>query len=101
MDLLAEIVSKFGGRIIPQSADGEDLVLAAPIAERERNGRMLLGARLRAGLTQKELAKAIGVPQSHISEYERNKRSIPRQKAEELARVLKTVPTHFLPKAED
>jgi transcriptional regulator with XRE-family HTH domain len=32
---------------------------------------MLKGLRLRAEMTQKELAEAIGVPQSHVSEYEK------------------------------
>ncbi len=98
LELLAGIVSKFGGRIVPQPEKTEELVIIPPSSERERIGKMLHGARLRAGLTQKELARAIGVPQSHISEYEKNKRPIPQGKAQELARVLETVPTHFLPR---
>jgi transcriptional regulator with XRE-family HTH domain len=47
-------------------------------------------------MTQKELAAAVGVPQSHVSEYEKNKRAIPRGEAKELAKILKTVPSHFL-----
>lgn len=101
MTLLAEIVSKFGGRIVTQEAAVEEVVVIPPIPERERIGRMLHGARLRAEMTQKQLAAAIGVPQSHISEFEKNKRPIPPAKAAELARVLKTVPTHFLPRAQE
>ncbi len=100
LKLLEEIVVRFGGKIIRQEDDAEGYVVIPPIPERERIGRLLVGARLRAGLTQKALAAAIGVPQSHISEYEKNKRSIPRAKAEELARVLETVPTHFLPRSK-
>lgn len=66
-----------------------------PIAEKERTGRMLKGLRLRAGMTQKQLAKAIDVPQSHISEYEGNKRPIPAHQVPLLARVLDTVEGHF------
>ena len=97
LKLLEEIVVRFGGKIISREEDAEGCVVIPPIPERERIGVLLRGARLRAGLTQKALARAIGVPQSHISEYEKNRRPIPRAKAEELARVLKTVPTHFLP----
>ena len=74
--------------------------IAPPIPETERIGRMLRGARVRAGMTQKQLATAIGVPQSHISEYEKNKRHIPKHKAEEAAKVLNTVATHFLSRNE-
>ncbi|GHV57295.1 hypothetical protein FACS189460_3600 [Deltaproteobacteria bacterium] len=37
--------------------------------------------RLQAEMTQKKLAEAIGVHQSHVSEYEKNKRKIPEGKA--------------------
>ena len=49
-------------------------------------------------MPQKELAEAIGVPQSHVSEYEKNKRRIPEGTAKELAKLLKSVPSNFLPK---
>lgn len=100
ISLLAGIVSKFGGRIIEHSGEAEETVVVPPVSEQQRVGRMLRGARLRAGMTQKALAAAIGVPQSHISEYEKNKRRIPPAKAEELARILETVPTHFLPRQD-
>lgn len=64
--------------------------------ENERMGRMLKGLRLRANMTQKELAKTIQVPQSHISQYEANARPIPKVKAQELAKLLNTVESHFL-----
>ena len=95
--LFTELVVKLGGRLLKQTDEDDAVYISPPIPERERIGVLLRGARLRAGLTQKALARAIGVPQSHISEYEKNRRAIPRAKAEELARVLKTVPTHFLP----
>jgi DNA-binding XRE family transcriptional regulator len=97
--LFIELVTKLGGRLLKQNEEDSTVYISPPLHERERIGVLLCGARLRAGLTQKALAAAIGVPQSHISEYEKNKRPIPRAKAEELAKVLKTVPTHFLPKA--
>lgn len=92
-ELVAALVSKLGGRL--EVKDGE-LITVPPMTENERPGRMLKGLRLRAEMTQKELAEAIGVPQSHVSEYEKNKRRIPEGKAKEMAKLLKSVPSNFL-----
>ena len=92
-ELVAALVAKLGGRL--DVNDGE-LITVPPMPEAERPGLMLKGLRLRAEMTQKELADAIGVPQSHVSEYEKNKRQIPRGKAQELAKLLKSVSSNFL-----
>jgi DNA-binding XRE family transcriptional regulator len=92
-DLVAALIARLGGQVMGE--DG-DVVTIPPIPEPERVGRMLKGLRLREGLTQKELADALGVPQSHISAYEKNKRPIPAAKAEQLGTLLHTVPSHFL-----
>jgi len=93
--LVLDLVKTLGGRRI-EPCDGQEAVhVVPPLSEAERVGRMLRGARLRAGLTQSQLAEKIGAPQSHISEYETNKRNIPPAKAEELAAVLQTVAGHF------
>jgi DNA-binding transcriptional regulator YiaG len=94
-DLIAALVAKLGGRL---ELKGERLVTVEPMPESERPGRMLKGLRLRAEMTQKDVAEAISVPQSHVSEYEKNKRRIPEGKAKELAKLLKSVPSNFLPK---
>jgi len=92
-DLVAALITRLGGQVMD---DTGDTVTIPPIPEPERVGRMLKGLRLREGLTQKALAGALGVPQSHISAYEKNKRPIPASKAEQLAALLHTVPSHFL-----
>lgn len=92
-DLVAALITRLGGQVMDEASDA---VIIPPIPESERVGRMLKGLRLREGLTQKELAEALGVPQSHISAYEKNKRPIPAAKAEPLATLLHTVPSHFL-----
>ncbi|MDR2947354.1 MAG: helix-turn-helix domain-containing protein [Candidatus Adiutrix sp.] len=94
-ELLAALVSKLGGRL---EAKAGDVITVDAMPESERPGRMLKGLRLRAEMTQKELAEAIGVPQSHVSEYEKHKRRIPEGKAKDLAKLLKSVPSNFLPK---
>jgi len=92
-DLVAALVTRLGGQIMDEA---DDVITIPPIPESERVGRMLKGLRLREGLTQKELAQVLDVPQSHISAYEKNKRPIPVAKAEQLATLLHTVPGHFL-----
>ena len=72
------------------------VIAVPPMPDTERPGRMLRGLRLREELTQAQLARAIGVPQSHVSAYERNARPIPADKAEKLAEVLHSVPENFL-----
>lgn len=74
--------------------DGCVVVKNMPMSTRP--GQMLKGLRLRADLTQRELAKEIGVPQGHISQYERNERKIPYQRAVALAAVLETSADDFL-----
>jgi len=49
----------------------------------------LRGARKKEGLTQAELARATGISQGHISEMERGKREIGKERAKRLGEVLK------------
>jgi DNA-binding XRE family transcriptional regulator len=54
------------------------------------NGSVALrGARKREELTQQELARLVGVSQTHISEMEHGKRPIGKDMARRLARILK------------
>ena len=94
--IVSELVKKLGGQLLKSNPETEIIYVTSPLPDNERVGRLLRGARVRAGMTQKQLAEAIKVPQSHVSGYEKNKRPIPPHKAEELAKVLNTVSTHFL-----
>ena len=92
--VVSELIEKLGGNIqIEDSA--EEKIIVPPMADSERPGRMLRGLRLREELTQAQLAEAIGVPQSHISAYEKNRRPIPKDKAIALAGILHSVPENF------
>lgn len=53
-------------------------------------GLVLKGCRSRDGMTQKDLAKELGIRQSHISEMENGKRPIGKVMAKRLAKVFKT-----------
>ena len=48
------------------------------------------------GLTQKQLAEAVGIRQTVLSEYENGKRRITPKMAEKFARALNTYPEKFL-----
>ena len=53
-----------------------------------RVGNLLAGARLKAGVTQVQLAKKLGIRQNMISDYERGKRRLSPIMAERLAKIL-------------
>lgn len=57
------------------------------IKEFTETGLAVRGARIRAEMTQKELADAIGAKPHHISEMEHGKRSIGKEMAHRLAKV--------------
>ncbi len=54
-----------------------------------RVGNLLAGARLKAGFTQAQVAKKLGLRQNMISDYERGKRRLSPAMAKRLARALK------------
>ena len=90
--LVVALVTRLGGQV----ESGASLDAFFPMPDMERGGKMLKGLRQRAGLTQKELANALGLPQSHISEFEKDKRNIPYKHAQKLALLLKSLPGHFM-----
>ena len=53
-----------------------------------RVGNLLAGARFKAGLTQAQLAKKLGVRQNMISDYERGKRRLSTSMAKRLSKAL-------------
>ena len=57
--------------------------------EKNRVGNLLAGARLKAGLTQAQLAKKLGVRQNMISDYERGRRTYSDAMAKRLSKTLK------------
>ncbi len=57
--------------------------------EKNRIGNLLAGARLKAGLTQAQLAEKLNIRQNMISDYERGRRAYSDAMARRLAKVLK------------
>jgi ribosome-binding protein aMBF1 (putative translation factor) len=57
--------------------------------EVNRVGNLLEGARLKAGMSQKKLADAVGIRQTMVSEFENGRRRITKRMAKRFADVLK------------
>lgn len=93
MDLLTALVNRLGGEVL---YNNRSLSPCDPLPGIERGGKMLKALRQRSGLTQKAVAGALGIPQSHISEFERGKRAIPCKHAQKLAVLMRTLPSHFM-----
>ena len=53
-----------------------------------RIGNLLSGARLKANMSQAQLAEKLGIRQNMISDYERGKRRFSRAMAKRMAEVL-------------
>ncbi|MFN2267052.1 MAG: helix-turn-helix domain-containing protein [Desulfonatronovibrio sp.] len=93
IDLLTALVDRLGGQVLHNTLPG---LPCDPMPNIERGGKMLKALRQRTGFTQKDVAGALGIPQSHISEFERGKRNIPCKHAQKLAGLLHTLPSHFM-----
>lgn len=63
--------------------------------EKNRAGNLLAGARLKAGLTQAQLAAQVGIRQSMVSDYERGRRGYSDDMAKRLSRALKVREEHL------
>jgi ribosome-binding protein aMBF1 (putative translation factor) len=63
--------------------------------EKNRVGNLLAGARLKAGLTQAQLAEKLGIRQNMVSDYERGRRTYSHAMAERLSKTLQVKEEHL------
>ena len=63
--------------------------------DRNRVGNLLAGARLKAGLTQGQLARKLGIQQNMVSDYERGRRSLSPGMAARFSEVLHIKKSHL------
>lgn len=63
--------------------------------EKNRVGNILAGARLKAGLTQAQLADKLGIRQNMVSDYERGRRTYSDDMAKRISRTLKVKEEHI------
>jgi ribosome-binding protein aMBF1 (putative translation factor) len=81
----------------------EDVEGSMPVEETEfwkemdknRVGNLLAGARLKAGLTQGQLAKKLGIRQNMVSDYERGRRGLSPGMAARFSAVLHVKESHL------
>ncbi len=63
--------------------------------EKNRVGNLLVGARLKAGLTQVQLADKLGIHQNMVSDYERGRRTYSDAMAKRLSQALQVKEEHI------
>ena len=63
--------------------------------EKNRVGNLLAGARLKAGLTQAQLADKLGIRQNMVSDYERGRRTYSDAMAKRLSQTLRVKEDHI------
>ncbi len=92
-ELLAWIRKKYDVSILAEEAGDEFISIESTEfwkeMEKNRIGNLLAGARLKAGLTQDELATKLGIRQNMVSDYERGRRAYSPAMAKRLSKVLK------------
>ena len=98
-ELLAWIRKKYDVTILVEDETAEFLPVESTEfwkeMEKNRVGNLLAGARLKARLTQAELAKQLGIRQNMVSDYERGRRTYSDAMAMRLAEALEVNEEHL------
>ena len=91
-ELLAWIKKKYEVAVLADEPDDEFVPIESTeywkVMERNRIGNLLVGSRLKAGLTQAHLAEKLGIRQNMVSDYERGRRTYSDAMAGRLSKVL-------------
>ena len=92
-ELLAWIGRKYEVTVLADDPDDELVSIESTDywteMEKNRVGDLLAGARLKAGLTQTQLAREVGIRQNMVSDYEAGRRTYSDAMAKRLSGVLK------------
>jgi len=80
----------------PVNEAGEELYSAREVFPESSPGNRLRGLRTREGITQKELARVLGIRQHHVSEMEKGVRSISKDMAKRIGESYKVSYKVFL-----
>ena len=98
-ELLAWIRKKYDVTILAEDETDEFLPVESTEfwkeMDKNRVGNLLAGARLKAGLTQAELAKRLGIRQNMVSDYERGRRTYSDAMARRLTGALEVNEEHL------
>jgi ribosome-binding protein aMBF1 (putative translation factor) len=98
-ELLAWIRRKYDVSILTEEPEEEFVSIESTEywkeMEKNRIGNLLAGARLKAGLTQAQLAKKLGIRQNMVSDYERGRRRYSDEMAKRLGTTLQIREEHL------
>ena len=92
-ELIAWIRKKYDVAVLADEPDTELVSIESTgywkEMEKNRVGNLLAGARLKAGMTQAQLADKLGIRQNMVSDYERGRRTYSDAMATRLSKTLK------------
>ena len=92
-EMLAWIRKKYDIAVLADEPEDEFVSMESTAfwkeMEKNRVGNLLAGARLKAGLTQAQLADELGIRQNMVSDYENGRRTYSDAMAKRLSTVLK------------
>ena len=98
-ELLAWIQKKYDLEVLTDEPDDEWVSIESTDywkeMEKNRIGNLLAGARLKAGLTQAQLASELDIRQNMVSDYENGRRTYSDAMAKRLSTVLKVKEEHL------
>ena len=98
-ELLAWIQKKYDLEVLTDEPDDEWISIESTDywkeMEKNRIGNLLAGARLKAGLTQAQLAGELDIRQNMVSDYENGRRTYSDAMAKRLSTVLKVKEEHL------
>jgi len=103
-ELIAWIRKKYDVTILAEEPDDEFISIESTEywqeMEKNRIGNLLAGARLKAGLTQAQLARKLGIRQNMVSDYEHGRRNYSDAMARRLSETLQIKEEHLKYKSE-
>ena len=76
--------------------EGEELYTLEEVFPDAHPGKIVRGLRVKEDITQEELAKRLGIAQTHVSEIESGKRPVSRNMAKRLAEAFNVSPRIFV-----
>jgi ribosome-binding protein aMBF1 (putative translation factor) len=98
-ELVAWIRKKYDIAVLTDEPEDESVSIESTEywkkMEKNRIGNLLAGARLKAGLTQAQLAEKLGIRQNMVSDYERGRRTYSDAMAKRLSKTLKVKEEHL------
>ena len=98
-ELLAWIRQKYDVSVLSEDTESDFVSIESTAywkeMEKNRVGNLLSGARLKAGLTQAQLAEKLGIQQNMVSDYERGRRTYSDSMAKRLSETLNVNEEHL------